>query len=287
MSTRQPRRRPDTTSAVRPSARHAAPRHGGHDHAVPHGAVHAPAQVRALIAPARQEIVDVLDATGPCPVAQVAALLGRPADALYHHFRRLLKVGLVVETGRRQVGRHAFATYDLATRPMQLHRDPAAGKTSNAGGTGSTGKAGRNGGVDNNRHAGRAGASRRADLVAVMGSAQRLAWRNFSRSLAGGEGVMEGPGRTLWGARARGWLTPAALERVNVLLGELLDTLRSDGPTDGLVPISLSFLLAPAPPHRRAAAARSGARQATHPASQRTSRTSARRATPQTKGRRS
>ena len=117
-----------------------------------------------------------------------------------------------------------------------------------------------------------------------MGAAQRLAWRHFRRSLASGDGVTEGPRRTLWGARARGWLTPAALERVNRLLAEILDSLRSDGPTGDLAPVSLSFLLAPAPPARRAKAERAPLRTTPPRTSPKTSRPSARRATPHTKG---
>jgi len=81
----------------------------------------SPAQVRALVGPVRQELVDVLESAGPSSVAELGAHLGRPADALYHHLRRLEKVGLVVERERRKEGRHVFAVYDLARRPVRLN----------------------------------------------------------------------------------------------------------------------------------------------------------------------
>jgi DNA-binding transcriptional ArsR family regulator len=171
------------------------------------------AHARALVTPARQEIVDVLEAAGPSSVARLAELIGRPADALYHHLRRLERVGLVTAE-RRQEGRHVFAVYDLVRRPLLLARDGA-------------------------------------DTVAVMGAAQRQAWRDFRRALAGGADVSDGPRRTLRGSRSRGWLAPAQLARVNALLTELCDTLRAGEPGPGRVPVSLTFLLAPAPPRRR------------------------------------
>lgn len=44
-------------------------------------------QLAALAAAARQEVVDVLAEMGSVSVAELAAALGRPADALYFHLR--------------------------------------------------------------------------------------------------------------------------------------------------------------------------------------------------------
>jgi len=173
------------------------------------------AHARALVTPVRQEIVDVLEAAGPSSVARLAELIGRPADALYHHLRRLERVGLVTVERRKQ-GRHVFAVYDVVSRPLRLARHGA-------------------------------------DVTAVMGAAQRQAWRDFRAALASGAGVSDGPRRTLWGSRSRGWLSRAQLQRVNRLLTELCDTLRAGEPAPGRLPVSLTFLLAPAPPRRRAA----------------------------------
>src|SRR5262245_6292104 len=173
------------------------------------------AHARALVTPARQEIVDVLEAAGPSSVARIAELTGRPADALYHHLRRLERVGLVVATRRKQ-GRHVFAVYDVVRRPLRLAR----------GG---------------------------ADVAAVMGAAQRQAWREFQAALESGAGLTEGPRRTLWGSRSRGWLSPAQLQRANELLSELCATLRAGEPAPGRVPVSLTFLFAPVPARPRAA----------------------------------
>jgi len=177
----------------------------------------SPAQVRALAGPVRQELVDVLESAGARSVAELGALLGRPADALYHHLRRLEKVGLVVEHERRKEGRHVFAVYDLARRPVRLNY---------------------------------AAPVRSADIGRVVSAAQRLTWREFQRALADGTGVSEGPRRTLRGGRVKGWATPQRLARVNALLEELVDTLAAGQPEPGATPISLAFLLAPSPSKR-------------------------------------
>jgi len=174
----------------------------------------SPAQVRALVGPVRQELVDVLESAGPSSVAELGAHLGRPADALYHHLRRLEKVGLVVERERRKEGRHVFAVYDLARRPVRLNY---------------------------------AAPVRSADIGRVVAAAQRLTWREFRRALAAGTGVSEGPRRTLRGGRAKGWATPQRLTRVNELLEELVVTLAGGRPEPDATPISLSFVLAPSP----------------------------------------
>ena len=56
-----------------------------------------PRQIRALASPVRQDILDAVVAIGPCTVAELAAALGKPPDAMYYHIRRLLAVRLLVE----------------------------------------------------------------------------------------------------------------------------------------------------------------------------------------------
>jgi DNA-binding transcriptional ArsR family regulator len=182
--------------------------------------------VRALVAPARQEIVDVLESAGARSVAELGALLGRPADALYHHLRRLEQVGLVALHERRQNGRHVFAVYDLCTRPVRLNY---------------------------------AAPVRHGDIARVVAAAQRLTWREFRRALAAGTGVVEGPQRTLRGGRAKGWATPERLARVNALVEELLLTVAEGKPAANATPISVSFVLAPSPAKATVRTARANA----------------------------
>lgn len=180
-----------------------------------------PAQVRALASPLRQEIFDVLEAAGPCSVAELAQRLARAPDSLYFHLRRLARVGLVVELERRQVGRHVFRRFDVAARPMRIDRAKARGR----------------------------------DMDALVGGMLRLAQRDFRRGLAEPSRVILGAGRNHAAARVRGWLDAARLARANRLLEELGALLRSGRPAPGAQPVALAWVLAPVPGRRHAATA--------------------------------
>lgn len=168
-------------------------------------------QVRALASPMRQEIVDALEAGGPLAVAELAAHLGRAPDSLYFHLRRLEKVGLIVEVERRKNGRHVAVVYDVPARPVRIaprEASPAA-------------------------------------LDAVIGGVLRLAQRDYRRGLKNPTATIDGPARDLWGGRAKGWLGPKELERVNALIAELQRTFRNGSPGEGRRAVALAFVLAP------------------------------------------
>ena len=80
-------------------------------------------EIGALVSPARQEIIDAVVANGPSTVAQIGEVLGRPADALYYHVRRLVSVGLLRETDTRRSGSRDEAIFDLSGRPMRVVYD--------------------------------------------------------------------------------------------------------------------------------------------------------------------
>jgi DNA-binding transcriptional ArsR family regulator len=181
-----------------------------------------PAQLRALASPVRQEVLDVLDAAGPCSIAELGERLARAPDSLYFHVRRLMKVALVVEAGRKQEGRHAFVVYDVAARPLRIDRSKARAK----------------------------------DMQAVVGGILRLAARDFRRGLDGTDAVATGPARNHAGARFRGWLDARRLARANELLEELGLLLRAGSPGAGCQPVALAWVLAPVPGRR--VASRSG-----------------------------
>lgn len=182
--------------------------------------IRKPAQIRALAAPARQEILDAFDVAGPLTMAELAALLGRKPDALYFHVRRLLKVGLLIEHDARKTGRHVAAVYDTAWRPMRLAYEPPA-----------TAK----------------------DLAAIITAAMRLASRDYAAAIKVHIGrTPQAPsadgGRPadLWGARFKGWLTPDELDQLRTHLEAATDILRAGRPRPDASPVTLSFVLAPA-----------------------------------------
>src|ERR1051325_732349 len=86
--------------------------------------VRSPRQLAALAAAARQEIVDVLEQLGTVSVAELAATLGRPADALYFHLRALTRAGLVRRSGSRARPGGSEALYCTVAPELRLHYDP-------------------------------------------------------------------------------------------------------------------------------------------------------------------
>jgi len=181
--------------------------------------IRARAQVRALASPARQEIVDALVAAGPCPIAELAAHTGRAPDSLYFHINRLMKVGLVIERTPRATGKRPAAVYDVPGRPLVL---------------------------------GYASLSGAHDLPAVVSAALRLADRDFARAIKLGGATVEGPRRTLWGGRAKGWVGPDEIEEINRLIARVFEVVHSARPGQGRSPQSFTFVLAPVRPSRRA-----------------------------------
>lgn len=184
-----------------------------------------PAQVRALASPVRQEIVDALEAAGPCTMAQLGVLLGRRPDGLYFHIRRLAKVGLILEDEPRREGRHVAAVYDLPGRPVRLGYAPPV---------------------------------RAKDLSAVVTAALRTGAREFAAGVRAhfrapspsADPRTPAPPPGLWGARAKGWLTPAEAAEVNRLLSEAVGLIRHGSPRPGTRSMSLSLALTPAGPAR-------------------------------------
>ncbi|MDX2016714.1 MAG: winged helix-turn-helix domain-containing protein [Planctomycetota bacterium] len=183
------------------------------------GLIDRPAQVRALASPARQEIVDALEAAWPCTIAELAGLVGRPADALYFHVKRLIKVGLIVETAARERGVGIAAKYDVVARPLRLSYGP--------------------------------GIARR-DIVKVVAAAVRQSAREYEAAARDPLVAGDGPDRLVRGGRAKGWLTPVETRRAMKLLDDLAALMRAGKPRRGARPMAFGYLLAPCEVRERA-----------------------------------
>lgn len=178
-----------------------------------------PAQIRCLASPIRQEIVDAIAAGGPMSMSELARHLGRAADGLYFHVRALARVGLLVEQSSVRSGKRFAAVYDVPFRPLMIERSP-----------------------------------RRAPSIArVIESALRLAGRDAGRALRNPKITTVGTKRELTAGRVKGWLTLDERKHVNVLLDEMLGILRSSRPGPDRELQAFTYVLAPAPPSRRAA----------------------------------
>ena len=189
-------------------------------------------QIRALASPLRQDLVDAVASDGPCTIAELAERVGRPADALYHHVRRLVATGLLVqESVRRATGRPAVRLA-VPGRPMMVAYDQRA-KTNVAASS---------------------------DVVATMLRSER---RGFARALAAPGVRTWGPRRNLWGSRAQGWLTSQEVATVNALLTKLLTVFlqRKSARRNGSTLHEFTFVLAPARVVTRASARRTRRRK--------------------------
>jgi DNA-binding transcriptional ArsR family regulator len=141
-------------------------------------------QFAALISAARQEIVDVLAQMGTVSVAEIAATLGRPADALYFHLRALTKAGLVRQAGYRSRAGRKEALFRTVASELRLRYDPRS---------------------DTNRRA----------VGAIVSSMLRLGIRDFRRAFQQPEVIVSGPQRELWALRKTGRLSLAEIADVN------------------------------------------------------------------------
>ncbi len=184
--------------------------------------IRRPEQIEALVSPLRQLIVDTLEYHGPCTIAALGHELGRPADSLYYHVRKLLHVGLLVERGHRKSGLKDESVYDVPANRMELRYLP-----------GDHGIAAR--------------------VLKAAKATARLAERDFRAGLGSGRAVTSGGRRNLWSARRMGWLSNADLEEVNRLLWRLDVLLEKPRSPRRNRLCALTWILAPLQPRTRAA----------------------------------
>jgi DNA-binding transcriptional ArsR family regulator len=150
-------------------------------------------QLGALVSAARQEIVDVLAEMGTVSVAELAATLGRAADALYFHLRALIKAGLVRPAGYRSRGGRKEALFATVAPDLWLHYEPRS---------------------ERNRQA----------VTAIVGSMLRLGIRDFRRAFQS-DVMVSGAQRELWALRKTGRLSLAQIAGVNRSIESLKGTL--------------------------------------------------------------
>src|SRR6516165_12684136 len=135
-------------------------------------------ELRALVSPVRQEIVDALSSRGRMSVAEIAAAIGRRADTLYFHVRALEKAGLARRAGVRRRGRREEAVFQTAASELKLRYTPAS-------------------------------EANRARVTAIVASMLRQGVRDFRRGLQQRDVGVSGPQREIWAQRWTARLTAA------------------------------------------------------------------------------
>ena len=143
-----------------------------------------PAQLAALTSPVRLELLEQFGIWGPCAVADVAAHMERPADALYYHVRKLVQVGLLEIVGRRRKAHRFEDLYKLPAEVIEVPRKTTTARVKQA-----TQKA----------------------IEAVL----RLAGRELSAALDDETAADEGPQRTFYGRRLKARLTKTQIRELN------------------------------------------------------------------------
>lgn len=177
-------------------------------------------QWRVLTSPSRIEIVEFMRAAAPCSVAELAARMDRPADALYHHLRKLEGIGVVRVVEHRRQGRQTEAVYDLAAERLVFDYDAKTGR----------------------------GGERLADVAA---SILRSTERTYREAVTAGGETGSGEKKSLWSRIETGWLTEEGLAEVNAHL-EAIDEILERGRKgrEGRL-FTLTVFLAPAVRRRR------------------------------------
>jgi DNA-binding transcriptional ArsR family regulator len=77
-------------------------------------------QTGLLFSPARLEILEALGALERASARELAAHLGRPPGAVYHHVRTLAQAGLIVEAGVRRGSRRPEVVYAPAAARLAV-----------------------------------------------------------------------------------------------------------------------------------------------------------------------
>jgi DNA-binding transcriptional ArsR family regulator len=150
------------------------------------------AQLAALKAAARQELMDVLASMGTVSVVELAAALGRPPDSLYYHLRALQKVGLVYEDGTRESSGRSEKLYRSVSPDLRLQY--IAGPKGNE-------KA----------------------VTAIVDSMLRLTSRDFKAAYANPATVVDGSEREIRATRSTGWLTHKQVAELNRQIQSMID----------------------------------------------------------------
>jgi DNA-binding transcriptional ArsR family regulator len=148
-------------------------------------------QTGLLVSPARLEILEALGALERASARELAAHLGRPPGAVYHHVRTLAQAGRIVDVDVRRGSRRPEVVYALAASRLAV----AAGAS-----------------VSGDRQALRT-------LQAVL----RQAGRDVEAAFARGPASLK---RRFYGGQVSSALTPRDVKRVIALLEEIESLLR-------------------------------------------------------------
>jgi DNA-binding Lrp family transcriptional regulator len=175
------------------------------------------AQRRAISSPLRMEILGHFSAGRPLSVREVAERMGRPATAVHYHVGILVESGLLNKSGERRDGRRREAEYTKVAE--------AIGIPSQEGD--------------------------HALAVRTTASGFRMAEREMEAALAEGTARREGDDRNFLVTRVHLRLSKKEMaeinQRLDAVLGVVLDSMRRQDPGDDDEFVSLTLSMLPLP----------------------------------------
>ena len=77
----------------------------------------------AINSAVRLEMLVFVQTIGPCSIRDLAELMDRPADGLYHHLRKLVRAGLIVEVETRKAGKQTESVYNAVAKDVTIDRN--------------------------------------------------------------------------------------------------------------------------------------------------------------------
>lgn len=163
--------------------------------------------------------MSAFEALGTTSVRALAEHLGRSAESLYFHIRKLLACGLVVEAGTRPTGRRNEQLYRLVARRLRIAGDPGDADFADA-------------------------------MTQMCSSVLRATERDYSRSLEAGSARLHGAGRNISLQHFHVHLSPQHRRQMVAMIEELTAfVLEHNQPGRGEL-LSYTTLLSPVcPPH--------------------------------------
>jgi hypothetical protein len=151
-----------------------------------------------LFKPARLEVYENLQIAGPSSIANLALRLGRPADSLYYHVKKLLAIGVIEERSEKGRERNGpgpkGAVYSVVARFLDVELNPKSRLS--------------------------------REVWAECGaSVLRVGMRDFTKALESGDVRPEGARRNLVLQRVKARLNASQLKEVNGHLEALQELL--------------------------------------------------------------
>jgi DNA-binding transcriptional ArsR family regulator len=174
---------------------------------------------KALASPQRLELVGHFVESKSMSISDMAARSGRPATSLYHHVQVLEETGVLVKDGVRRKGKRFENLYRLSSSRLELEL-----------------------GSDDQ--------DAREHAIRAMGTALRMAERDFAAAVNEGRAVPDGPERNLIGLRLHMRISADGLATLNEHLSAL-ETLLMAQAAEGGEPeesdqfVSLTLVVAP------------------------------------------